>query len=321
MSAFKFSCPVCRQHIEVGDEFSGRRLDCPSCKATVRVPLAPESEASIPVAELITAPPAAITPVTKPEPEAGVGALHTPSPGAEPPVFPPPTSPAETKPTSPAASVPVVQAERISDLRVAVLTSEIKLDIVRAVRARIADPAHWLPGKKDTGEYIYAGKLAGGQMVSVAATDASATHFSMFGAVLLEFHRRNVVRVTAGRTRFLDEEVTEAIQQVLGKSGDSAPLSEAERAALTHEQCLGVLDSLEQRFAGEARASRQAHRKIETVRLTDLVEEAGKERPAPGRRGRLRVDLRIGAAPGTGGQTGTEGGRQKMIAARKWAGG
>lgn len=282
MSVFKFSCPVCRQRIEVGAEFSGRRLDCPSCKATVQVPAAPESEANIPVAELVTAPPGVMAAAAKPEPETKASVANTPAPAPETPVFPPPpTSPAETKPAAPVSSEPVAQAKRISDLRVAVLTPQIKLDIVREVRARIADPTHWSPGKKDTGEYYYAGKRDGDQMVPVAATDASATHFSLFGAVLLEFHRRNVVRVTAGRTKFLDEELLEAIQQVLGRESDDAPLSEADRAALTHEQCLGVLDLLEKRFAREAKSSRQdqAQRKIENVRLSDLVEKLEKNAP------------------------------------------
>jgi hypothetical protein len=282
MSVFKFSCPVCRQRIEVGAEFSGRRLDCPSCKATVQVPAAPESEETIPVAELVTAPPGVTVAASKPEPETKASVAKTPAPAPETPVFPPPpTSPAETKPAAPAVPEPVAQAERISEMRVAVLTPQIKLDIVREVRARIADPSHWLPGKKDAGEYNYAAKQDGDQVVSVAATDASATHFSLFGAVLLEFHRRNVVRVTAGRTKFLDEELTAAIQQVLGKEGDVAPLSEAERAALTHEQCLGVLDLLEKRFTGEVKTTRQdqAQRKIENVRLSDLVDKLEKNAP------------------------------------------
>ena len=283
MSVFKFSCPFCQQRIEMDAEFTGRHLDCPSCKATLLVPPAPESESQIPVAELVTAPAGAAATAKPPPPsETKVVAPSVPSPAPETPVFPPPpTSPAETRPAAPVIPEPVAQAKRISDLRVAVLTPQIKLDIVREVRACIADPTHWLPGKKDTGEYYYAGKRDGDQMVSVAATDASATHFSLFGAVLLEFHRRNVVRVTAGRTKFLDEELSEAIQQVLGRESDGAPLSEADRAALTHEQCLGVLDFLEKRFAREAKSSRQdqAQRKIENVRLSDLVEKLEKNAP------------------------------------------
>jgi hypothetical protein len=169
----------------------------------------------------------------------------------------------------------------ISDTRVAVLTPALKLDIIRAARSELTDPKRWLPGKKEAGNYNYAAREEAGKLVSVSPTDASATHLSLFGAVLRELHRRNVMRVTTGRRRFLDDELTAAIQQVLGRETDGAPPSEADREALTHQQCLSVLDVLEKRYEGDAQKARQRERerKIEHVRLADLVQKLEKHTP------------------------------------------
>ena len=296
MNEFKFSCPSCKQHIKISVEFESRRLDCPSCKTTLIVPPPPADQTIVPIATLAQ-------PAARPKPTATlppVSATAAPKPIPTAPIAPKPTTPtnlapAPTKPAAPAASEAVASlsddetdesgnsgaaksvstVDRISDTRVAVLTPQIKLEIVRAIRLRLADKSRWLPGKKEAGQYNYAAREDGGKLVPVSPTDASATHISLFGAVLLEFHRRNVMRVTTGRQQFLDQELTEAIQQVLGRQPGAGPVSEEEREALTHEQCLAVLDVLERRYQheGEALQKRDVERKIESIRLADLVKK------------------------------------------------
>lgn len=38
MSEFKFSCPVCGQHLQAGMEYIGQRLQCPACGTEFPVP-------------------------------------------------------------------------------------------------------------------------------------------------------------------------------------------------------------------------------------------------------------------------------------------
>src|ERR1043165_6136528 len=39
---FKFNCPACGQHILAASEWSGRRINCPSCEATMTIPSPPK---------------------------------------------------------------------------------------------------------------------------------------------------------------------------------------------------------------------------------------------------------------------------------------
>ncbi|HMP82953.1 MAG TPA: hypothetical protein PKA41_09665 [Verrucomicrobiota bacterium] len=285
MNEFKFSCPSCNQHIKVGAEFESRRIDCPSCRVSIIVPKPLKSDKVLPVAVL--AQPAARRKAAperpaKPKPE-------TPAP---PPVEPhsPVTKRAANQPSvappapvqQPAPPPPQVKTVKpISDKRIAVLTPALKLEIIRAVRPRIEDKSRWIPGKKEAGEYNYAARSEAGRLVPVSPTDASATHYSLFGAVLLEFHKRNIMRVTTGRRKFLDEELTGTIHQVLDRAPDASPVSEQEREAITHEQCLEVLDILERRYQKEAAAAKKetVESKIERVSLADLVKKMNKGAP------------------------------------------
>jgi hypothetical protein len=45
MSEFKFSCPNCQQNIQATSEYSGRLINCPSCKTPMMVPAAPDEAA------------------------------------------------------------------------------------------------------------------------------------------------------------------------------------------------------------------------------------------------------------------------------------
>lgn len=267
MNEFKFSCPACHQPIKVGFEFAGRRLDCPGCHVGLMIPAPPEKPELVPVATLVQ-------PAANPEPTSSASATSDPAATPPQPTTAAPELAAEVnEPVAPPSPPPATLVAPISTARVAVLTPELNLEIVHAVRARLKDKSRWLPGKKEGGQYNYAARQEGDQMVSVSPADVTATHHSLFGAILLEFHLRNVTRVTVGRQKILDEELLAAIQKTLGRKPDGAPVTEAEREALTHEQCLAVLDVLEKRFQQTAAAvkQKQVERKIEDIRLTDLV--------------------------------------------------
>jgi len=281
VNLFKFACPSCNQHIEIGTEFESRRVACPSCNTPLIVP-APQPGSEVPVA-------APAQPVARPTPAPvaprpqGVSTetkssplVAASAPGAKPekPVTAPNADHPVLSPDEAEGGVkPVTQVAPISDTRVVMLTPQFKLEIVRDVRSRLADKSRWLPGKKEGGGYNYAARREGDRLVPVPPTDASVTHLSLFGAVLLEFHRHNVIGVTAGRREFLDEELITAIHEVLGRQPGAPPISEADREALTHEQCLKVLDLMAGRYQHEADAAqkKEAHRKIENVRLSDVV--------------------------------------------------
>jgi hypothetical protein len=61
----------------------------------------------------------------------------------------------------------------------------------------------------------------------------------------------------------------------LGRQPDGSLVSEADREALTHEQCLAVLDVLEkeQQQAAAVVQKQQAERKIDYIRLPELVKK------------------------------------------------
>jgi DNA-directed RNA polymerase subunit RPC12/RpoP len=235
----------------------------PKLPAAVKPQVAPvpaPAPAPVPATAVKAPPKAAATVAAKPVAE------PVPQPASKP--VPTVKIPATTK----AKSAPKLEAGM--EPRVAVMTPEIKLEVVRAVRSRIADSAQWMPGKGEQGEYYYAAKSSGGQWVTVPADDPDATRFSLFGAVLRELGERNVVRATKGRLQFLDEELTDAIRQVLGREPEQAPLSEAERGELTHEQCLAALERLEQHYRREAEDAHlvESRSKVEEIRLPDLLQ-------------------------------------------------
>jgi rhodanese-related sulfurtransferase len=289
MKEIKFSCPACGQHIQVAEEWSGRQIDCPACKKPVCIPpprKAPESAPSEPVkpdakprlpGETVAAPPAETTRA------AASAAPSAPPPG---PVFNKPVQEqkdeagaAMKKPEPPAAPK---QAER---LRVAVLTPEVKLDMVRAVRARIANESSWLPGLSD-GANAYAAKVEGGKTVLVDVRSPEATRFSLIGAFLLEFHRRDVTPTAAGRRRLLDQEIVDAIRDVLiEKLSDEEreeapdPLASRNPMSISHAECLAVLDVLEELYSQRMEQSRaeKARRRLGTTRLPDLVRKLEKK--------------------------------------------
>jgi DNA-directed RNA polymerase subunit RPC12/RpoP len=72
MSEFKFSCSHCGQRLQCDEAFSGRQIQCPSCKHLIRVPSVPGQ-------------------TVKYQPQSGMTwATHVPPPKAPSPKSPPP---------------------------------------------------------------------------------------------------------------------------------------------------------------------------------------------------------------------------------------
>lgn len=171
--------------------------------------------------------------------------------------------------------------EQPEQRHIAVLSDAVKLEIVRGVRQRIADESAWLPGKVD-GKTAYAAKMDGMNLVLVDAKNPEATRFSLMGAFLLELDARQVIATAAGRKDFLDEEILDGIREVLAEQMDDEqresledPLENRGLLGISHEQCLAVLERLEERYLRRAEQLRteKARKRLGNVRLADLVKK------------------------------------------------
>lgn len=245
MTEFKFSCPSCHQNFKVDTSVCGRKIECPSCQAKIIAPEAPKDPNVVPVATLDTAPPA------KPAPA-------PPAPATAPAAAP--VQPKKAPEPAPRPQIPI-------------LTAEIKQEIIAAVRATLTDPQRWMPRFNGDGQAMYAAKQDGDKLVPVSVDDAGATHFSLLGAVLREFNRRNVIRTAAGRKRFLDTAIPQAIVNVIKKDTGKAP-EDLVKTPLTHEQTLKVLDLLETKFDDEADLMAQALEKVSRIGKTRAADLA-----------------------------------------------
>src|ERR1039457_2548488 len=60
MAEIKFSCPQCGQHISGNENWSGYRIQCPTCATTLTVPgaLAPTAAVALVTPSLVPQPPA-----------------------------------------------------------------------------------------------------------------------------------------------------------------------------------------------------------------------------------------------------------------------
>jgi hypothetical protein len=287
---FKFSCPACGQRIEVDPTMSGQQTICPACQIEIIIPAAPNDPEQVPTAdralskdEAETETTVAASPRETTTPSKSSGAKtaaqseeHPPAAGGK--------GAAETG----AADRSGGSGERRKQQRIAILTPEIKLDIVRSVRRRIAKETSWLPGKAEDDSNVYAAKSVDGKHVAVDAASREATHFSMMGAFMRELHRRHVVRTAHGRTKFLDQEIADAVRQVLRREGgeggaasETDPLAERDLMSISHAECLAALDVLEaqyQRRSEEIQTSKITER-VGVVRLEELIAKLEKNSP------------------------------------------
>lgn len=298
MSEFKFNCPKCAQRILAASDWVGRQIDCPSCKTKISIPspAKPAAKKSAPIA---------------PQPAKSALKLEgaPAQPGAQPgvsksaPAKPPTKSPTQEAPAKPPqkveAKAPVAEpkpqpaapaAPQTDKLRIAALTPAIKVDMVRAVRRRISNKSAWLPGNID-GAPAYAAKVVGGKPALVEVGSPEATQFSLIGCFLLEFQLRQVTRTASGRTRFLDQEIPDAVREVLrGEKGGEAggpsdeALPDVDVTAISHAQCLAALDFMETHYTERMEQARvdKAKKSLGNIRLADLVRKLEvKARVAP----------------------------------------
>ncbi len=269
---FKFNCPTCGQHILAATEWCGRNIECPSCQAEIIIP-EPPKEKKKPAPAMPPGPAKHSNYSSKP--------IRVDVPSKEP--APARTPEAEAVVHRPTA--PVSTPAQPQQLRIAVLTPAVKLEIVRAVRRRIANETAWLPGKVG-GKPAYAAKGGNGEPVLVEAKDAQAARFSLLGAFLFELRQRQVVRTATGRTRLLDQEIPDAVRDVLMEdmTDEARAQSEASPAtgdwlSATHAQCLAALDALEETYSQRMHQQRaeKAKRLLGTTRLPDLIKKLEKK--------------------------------------------
>lgn len=247
MTEFKFSCPSCSQNFKVDSSVCGKKIECPSCHAKIIAPEVPKDPDTVPVGTLEAPPPKqpAAAPAPKPAP--------TPAPSA-------PVVPKKSEEVAPRPQIPI-------------LTAEIKQEIISAVRAILSKTEKWMPRVNDECQAMYAAKKDDGKLVPVSVDSNEATHFSLLGAVLREFNRRNVMRTAAGRKRFLDKSIPDAIRAVVKRDTGKEP-EDLDKVPLTFEQTQKVLDILDSKFDDEAEFLAQAMEKTSRLgktRVADLL--------------------------------------------------
>ncbi len=187
----------------------------------------------------------------------------------------------EKKPIVAKATVTIATEAAVAQERqthVASLTPAIKLELVRSVRQRIANQAHWMPRITPAGKYAYAVREVDGKSEPIKVTSPEATRFSILGAALLELHLRKVTRTATGRAEFLDQELLDAIRQVAGNetgtqeagSGES-PSQGKQVPPISHAQSLQALDLLEEQYKRKIEESAVSSLRLEDLRITHLA--------------------------------------------------
>lgn len=243
MIEFKFSCPNCSQNFKVDSSISGKKIECPSCQAKIIAPDPPKEPDQVPVATLVSPPP------------------------------PKPAAPAAIKPAPPAT--PTKAPEPAPRPQIPILTAEIKQEIINAVRTLLANRDKWMPRLNPEGIAMYSAIKDGDKFIAVPLDAPEATHFSLLGAILREFNTRNVMRTAAGRKRFLDTAIPEAMKLVVKQDTGKAP-EDIAKVLLTHEQTIKVLDLLETKFLNEADYMAQVMEKISRIGKTRIPDLATK---------------------------------------------
>jgi hypothetical protein len=313
MSEFKFICPSCRQKIKVDLAASGREFACPGCQTELLVPAAPDNAGQLPTATVVQVkkrmpggdassygmkktskvehPDSGATLIPRTPAKNGTRNRASSAPALE-------QGPAKVKLVGTTTKKPIEKAtvgsiptetatSQEQQLQIASLTPAIKRDMVRSIRLRIADEAHWMPRINPEGQYAYAAKDVEGKPVPVEVTGPEATRFSILGAALAELHLRNVTRTASGRAEFLDQELAEAIRQAAGdaigeqEAGPGEPSARDKPAApISHAQSLKALDLLEERYAREIEETTGSVRgRPEDLRIEHLKRKLERKEP------------------------------------------
>lgn len=263
MSDVKFNCERCGQPILVAAENAGRKLACPSCEAALTIPkpateTAKKASGRLKLAVDNQAGPAKPKAVRKAvPPEAPTVRI---SGGDKAPVAKTVAAPPAAQPNGPAPTAGASEPAPTPG-QVAVLTAEAKLAVVRAARDRLSDPGRWMPGVDAEGNFAYTAKQDGERLAPVEVGSEEATHYSLIGAVLVEFRRHNVTTTATGRTEFLDREIPAAIRRVLGLDPTETGQPQTGKAGMdpqlltiSQAQCLEVLDRLAEDYQAQGRA-------------------------------------------------------------------
>ena len=247
--------------MKAASENVGMQLECPVCHSQIVIPGAPKKPDDIPVS-------------TKPE--------DKPKPAAT-------KRPAAKKPRGrmkPKGKSLVANESMAADPQVASLTPEVKLEIMASVKETLKEEKNWMPRRNEKKKFNYAAKVVDGKNEAVPVESKEATKFSLIGAILKEFHKRNVTRTATGRNRFLDVEMIEAILQVgLGKPyvpeypGARPKKGAADDLMLDFKQIHETIDLLIKRFEMEAKgiSFHATSDNKKHVRVADLIRKIEKE--------------------------------------------
>ena len=261
MSDFKFSCHSCGQKMKAAPANVGMELECPVCHTQIVIPSAPKDPEEIPVST---------KPAKKPK---SAGTKKTAS------------NQSATRKEPKKVSL-VAQESMAAEPQVASLTPEIKLEIMVAVKETLKDEKNWMPRRTDKKKFNYAAKDVDGKPEAVPVESKDATKFSLIGAILKEFHKRNVTRTASGRNRFLDVEMIEAIIEIgQGKPyvpeypGARPKKGTADDLMLDFKQIHQVIDLLIKRFEMETKgiSFHSTSDNPKHIRIADLIRKLEKE--------------------------------------------
>ncbi len=251
MSELKISCEECGQNMLVDTEQAGRRIPCPSCGTQLTIPDKPGK----PVGEAPAQ--GRNDEVVEQDSDSRAATERASSPREKESTAPsqPSSRPqAEGDDQEHATSVPSKSTEPAPKrVQIAVLTPDVKRDVVRLARKRISDRSKWMPGTIEEGRLIHAVKQSAEGMTPVEIGSGEATHYSLMGAVLLELDQLNVTLTAEGRGEFLGQEIPEAVRKASGKHESESEAESREKLnqlfmSASHAQCMEACDLLERLY-------------------------------------------------------------------------
>ena len=223
-----------------------RSLTCPLCRVAIDVPPPPRMTTE-PTSPASSPPPssqsAIQTRIEKPSPPAPAPSLP---PRKAPPVASPPS---QVKPDSDSSSVtpdPAADSESSLPAQIAVLTPEIKADLVQSARELIAEESCWIAKLAGDGRYVTQPRMWTAK--SSSARQQSGSHaFRLFGAVLRELEARNVTpplrppRVAGRELEAAIQEICPTTEADAGKPEERARRFRMPSVSLCWRRCARVM--------------------------------------------------------------------------------
>ncbi len=161
-------------------------------------------------------------------------------------------APAAEKPVEETAK-PDAAAEPHIEEKVASLTTEFKIELIKAVREIIGDGTRWIKGRDGAGKQMICAKLDGAYFVPLPPDSTDATHYSIIGAFLHAMAERKVMVTADGRSHMLSSEIPDAATKAQGGGGSTGGMrlpgqKGPDPLTLDHAECLALLDALNAQY-------------------------------------------------------------------------